>query len=155
MITIKVNGIEHQVDVPKDMPILWVVRDILGFTGTKYGCGVAQCGACMMHLDGEGIRSCVTPVSRAIGKEIVTIEGLNSSLSIPLQRAWVEHDVPQCGYCQSGQIMPAAILLRENGNPNDTDIDNAMSGNICRCGTYQRVRNAIHTAAEIKRTDAN
>lgn len=155
MITIKVNGIEHQVDVPKDMPILWVVRDILGFTGTKYGCGVAQCGACMMHLDGEGIRSCVTPVSRAIGKEIVTIEGLNSSLSIPLQRAWVEHDVPQCGYCQSGQIMAAAILLRENGNPNDTDIDNAMSGNICRCGTYQRVRNAIHTAAEIKRTDAN
>ena len=151
MITIKVNGIEHQVDVAKDMPILWVVRDILGFTGTKYGCGVAQCGACMVHLDGEGIRSCITPVSRAIGKEIVTIEGLAPSLSNPLQKAWVEHDVPQCGYCQSGQIMAAAILLRENGNPNDTDIDAAMSGNICRCGTYQRVRNAIHTAADIKR----
>lgn len=152
MITLNVNGKEHQVDVSKDMPILWVIRDILGFTGTKFGCGAAQCGACMVHLDGDGIRSCITPVSRAVGKEIVTIEGLDTSLSTPLQKAWIEHDVPQCGYCQSGQIMAAAILLRENDHPDDGDIDDAMSGNICRCGTYQRIRNAIHTAADLKRT---
>jgi len=150
MITLRVNGKERQVDVPKDMPILWVIRDILGLTGTKFGCGAAQCGACMVHLDGDGIRSCITPVSRAIGKEIVTIEGLDASLSAPLEAAWIEHDVPQCGYCQSGQIMAAAILLRENSHPNDGDIDDAMSGNICRCGTYQRIRKAIHTAADLK-----
>ncbi|EJG03199.1 (2Fe-2S)-binding protein [Flavobacterium sp. F52] len=150
MITLKVNGKEHQVDVEKDMPILWVVRDILGLTGTKFGCGVAQCGACMVHLDGDGVRSCITPVSRAIGKEIVTIEGLESSLSVPLQKAWVEHDVPQCGYCQSGQIMAAAILLREKSIPDDQDINSAMSANLCRCGTYQRIRSAIHTAAQLR-----
>lgn len=154
MITLKVNGKEYQVDAEKDMPILWVVRDIMGLTGTKFGCGVAQCGACMVHLDGDGVRSCITPVSRAIGKEIVTIEGLDSSLSTPLQKAWIEHDVPQCGYCQSGQIMAAAILLREKAKPDDVDIDAAMSANICRCGTYQRIRSAIHTAADLRNSKA-
>lgn len=147
MITIKVNGKTHQVDVPEDMPVLWVIRDILGLTGTKFGCGVAQCGACMVHMDGDGIRSCITPVSRAVGKDIVTIEGLDESLAKPLQDAWTEVDVPQCGYCQSGQIMAAAILLREKADPDDSDIDDAMSGNICRCGTYTRIREAIHVAA--------
>jgi len=148
MITLKVNGKTHQVDVPEDMPVLWVIRDILGLTGTKFGCGAAQCGACMVHLEGEGIRSCVTPVSRAAGKDIITIEGLNDAVGQSLREAWAEVDVPQCGYCQSGQIMAAAILLKENPTPNDTDIDLAMSGNICRCGTYQRIRTAIHLAAK-------
>ncbi len=150
MIQLTVNGKTYEVDAPSDMPILWVLRDKLGLTGTKFGCGAAQCGACTIHLDGEGIRSCVAPVSRAVGKKIVTIEGLEASLAKPLQEAWTEVDVPQCGYCQSGQIMAAAILLRDNPHPTDGDIDNAMTGNICRCGTYQRIRSAIHMAAKLK-----
>jgi isoquinoline 1-oxidoreductase alpha subunit len=151
MIQLRVNGKAYEVDVDPATPILWVIRDTLGLTGTKFGCGAAQCGACMVHLDGDGIRSCISPVSRAVGKEIVTIEGLDSKLSQPLEKAWIQEDVPQCGYCQSGQIMAAAILLRDNPNPTDSDIDDAMTGNICRCGTYQRVRNAIHVAAKLKK----
>jgi len=149
---LSVNGKSYEVNVSPDMPILWVIRDKLGLMGTKFGCGAAQCGACTVHLDGQGIRSCVSPVSRAEGKEIVTIEGLNATLSQPLMAAWTEIDVPQCGYCQTGQIMSAAILLRDNNNPTDQDIDNAMSGNICRCGTYQRIRKAIHLAAQLKKS---
>jgi len=150
MIRLKVNGKPQSVDVNPDTPLLWVVRENLGLTGTKFGCGMALCGACTVHLNGEAVRSCVTPVSRAAGKEVTTIEGLSSDLSHPLQRAWIEKDVPQCGYCQSGQIMSAAVLLRENPQPSDADIDDAMSGNICRCGTYQRIRSAIHLAAQMK-----
>ena len=150
MIRLKVNRKSHSVDVNPDTPLLWVLRENLGLTGTKFGCGMALCGACTVHLNGEAVRSCVTPVSRAADKEVTTIEGLSSDLSHPLQRAWIAEDVPQCGYCQSGQIMSAAVLLRENPNPSDADIDDAMSGNICRCGTYQRVRNAIHLAAKMK-----
>src|SRR5207342_3398952 len=128
-----INGNEQQLDVPDDMPLLWVLRDVIGLTGTKYGCGVAQCGACVVHLNGEAARSCVTRVSRAAGQKVVTIEGLSDNNDHPLQKAWLELDVPQCGYCQSGQIMSAAVLLRENANPTDQDIDNAMEGNICRC----------------------
>ena len=145
-----INGKPQTVEVPPNMPLLWVLRDTLGMTGTKFGCGMALCGACTVHLDGDAVRSCVTPVSRAAGKEVTTIEGLSSDLSHPLQRAWIAEDVPQCGYCQSGQIMSAAVLLRENPHPTDTDIDDAMTGNICRCGTYQRVRRAIHLAADMK-----
>jgi len=152
MINLKVNGKNYQVDVTPDTPILWVIRDTLGLTGTKYGCGAAQCGACMVHLDGDGIRSCISPVSRAVGKEIVTIEGLDPKFSKPLEQAWIQEDVPQCGYCQSGQIMAAAILLRDKPNPTDGDIDDAMTGNICRCGTYQRIRKAIHVAATLKKS---
>ena len=152
MINLKVNGKAYQVDVDPSTPILWVIRDNIGLTGTKFGCGAAQCGACMVHLDGDGIRSCISPVSRADGKELVTIEGLDSKLSKPLQQAWVQEDVPQCGYCQSGQIMAAAILIRDNPNPTDGDIDDAMTGNICRCGTYQRIRKAIHVAAKLKKS---
>lgn len=151
MINLKVNGKAVEVDVDPSTTILWVVRDELGLTGTKFGCGAAQCGACMVHLDGEGIRSCISPVSRAIGKEIVTIEGLDPKLSKPLEQAWIQEDVPQCGYCQSGQIMAAAILIRDKPVPTDSDIDDAMTGNICRCGTYQRVRKAIHIAAKLKK----
>ncbi len=151
MINLKVNGKAVEVDVDPSTPILWVVRDELGLTGTKFGCGAAQCGACMVHLDGEGIRSCISPVSRAIGKEIVTIEGLDPKLSKPIEQAWIQEDVPQCGYCQSGQIMAAAILIRDKPVPTDSDIDDAMTGNICRCGTYQRVRKAIHVAAKLKK----
>ncbi|PYQ56416.1 MAG: (2Fe-2S)-binding protein [Acidobacteria bacterium] len=143
-------GKTQSVDVNPDTPLLWVVRENLGLTGTKFGCGMALCGACTVHLNGEAVRSCVTPVSRAAGKEVTTIEGLSSDVSHPLQRAWIEKDVPQCGYCQSGQIMSAAVLLRENPQPTDADIDDAMSGNICRCGTYQRIRSAIHLAAQMK-----
>jgi aerobic-type carbon monoxide dehydrogenase small subunit (CoxS/CutS family) len=150
MIKLKVNGKQHEVDVSPDMPLLWVLRETLGLTGTKYGCGMAQCGACTVHLEGEAVRSCVTPVSRAAGKEITTIEGLSDDLSHPLQQAWIAEDVPQCGYCQSGQIMSAAVLLRENAKPTDEDINDCMTGNICRCGTYQRIRQAIHRAAELK-----
>ena len=150
MINLKVNRKAQSVDVNPDTPLLWVLRENLGLTGTKFGCGMALCGACTVHLDGEAVRSCVTPVSRAAGKEVTTIEGLSSDLSHPLQRAWIAHDVPQCGYCQSGQIMSAAVLLREKPKPTDADIDDAMSGNVCRCGTYQRVRSAIHLAAEMK-----
>jgi isoquinoline 1-oxidoreductase alpha subunit len=150
MIKLKVNGKEHAVDVSPDTPLLWVLRETLGLTGTKFGCGMAQCGACTIHLDGEAVRSCVTPLSRAEGKEVVTIEGLAADLRQPLQMAWIAEDVPQCGYCQSGQIMAAAVLLRENAKPTDTDIDDCMTGNICRCGTYLRIRRAIHRAAEMK-----
>jgi isoquinoline 1-oxidoreductase alpha subunit len=149
MITLKVNDKSYQVDASPDMPLLWVLRDLLGLTGTKYGCGVAQCGACTVHLNGEAVRSCVTKVSRAQGKNVVTIEGLSLNNDHPLQKAWAEFDVPQCGYCQSGQLMSAAVLLRESANPTDQDIDDAMSGNICRCGTYPRIRQAIHKAAEM------
>ncbi|HEX5887763.1 MAG TPA: (2Fe-2S)-binding protein [Pyrinomonadaceae bacterium] len=150
MINLKVNGKQVTADVDPGTPLLWVLRDALGLTGTKYGCGMAQCGACTVHLNGEAIRSCVKRVSDAAGKEITTIEGLSSDLSHPLQKAWIEIDVPQCGYCQSGQIMSAAVLLAEKAKPTDTDIDEAMSGNICRCGTYPRIRRAIHRAAELK-----
>src|SRR5499427_9190406 len=150
MIQLKVNRKARSVDVNPDTPLLWVLRENLGLTGTKFGCGMALCGACTVHLEGQAVRSCVTPVSRAAGKEVTTIEGLSPDLSHPLQLAWIAEDVPQCGYCQSGQIMAAAVLLRENSNPTDTDIDNAMAGNICRCGTYQRIRRAIHLAAQLK-----
>ena len=152
MINLKVNGKAYQLDVDPSTPILWVIRDHIGLTGTKFGCGVAQCGACTVHLNGNGIRSCVTPVSGAEGKELVTIEGLDPKLSKPLQQAWIQEDVPQCGYCQSGQIMAAAILIRDKVNPTDGDIDGAMTGNICRCGTYQRIRKAIRVAADLKKS---
>ncbi|HUI39183.1 MAG TPA: (2Fe-2S)-binding protein [Candidatus Nitrosotalea sp.] len=149
MLTLTVNGKRSSIDVDPAMPLLWVLREHLGLTGTKYGCGMALCGACTVHIDGEAVRSCVTPVSRAAGKNVTTIEGLSHDLSHPLQRAWIEIDVPQCGYCQSGQLMAAAVLLRENPHPTDADIDDGMAGNICRCGTYPRIRRAIHRAAEM------
>jgi len=149
MISILVNGKEQTVDVSPDTPLLWVLRDTLGMTGTKFGCGMALCGACTVHLDGVAIRSCVTPVSTVVGKKITTIEGLSSDASHPLQKAWIAEEVPQCGYCQLGQIMSAAALLAQNPDPNDADIDEAMSGNICRCGTYQRIRRAVHLAAKM------
>jgi isoquinoline 1-oxidoreductase alpha subunit len=145
-----VNGVEREVSAPADMPLLWALRDLLGLTGTKFGCGIAQCGACTVHLDGTPRRSCVTPVSAAAGKKITTIEGLSSDGTHPVQRAWAELDVVQCGYCQSGQIMSAAALLDAKSNPTDADIDAAMSGNICRCGTYQRIRSAVHRAADLR-----
>src|SRR5712692_3484700 len=147
--TLTINGKARSVDVDDDTPLLWVLRDVLGMTGTKFGCGMALCGACTVHLDGKAIRSCVSPLARVAGKRVTTIEGLSANLSHPLQRAWIEVDVPQCGYCQSGQIMSAAVLLAQNVSPADKDIDEAMSGNICRCGTYTRIRKAIHRAAEI------
>jgi len=143
---INVNGRSHEVDVEPDMPLLWVLRDAMGLTGTKFGCGIAQCGACTVHLDGEPVRSCSLPVSAVGGKRVVTIEGLSADSSHPVQKAWVALDVPQCGYCQCGQIMAATALLAKNPRPTDKDIDTAMT-NICRCGTYQRVRAAIHVAA--------
>ncbi|HEV3145367.1 MAG TPA: (2Fe-2S)-binding protein [Gemmataceae bacterium] len=149
MVKLNVNGKDHVLDVSPDTPLLWVIRESLGLTGTKFGCGMAQCGACTLHLDGEAVRSCVTPVSRAAGKEVTTIEGLSPDGRHPLQLAWIAEDVPQCGYCQSGQIMAAAELLRENPKPTDADIDDCMTGNICRCGTYQRIRRAIHRAADM------
>ena len=151
MITLTINNKSYTIDVDPETPLLWVLRDTLDLVGTKYGCGVAQCGACVVHLDGEAVRSCVTKVSRAAGKKVVTIEGLSEKADHPLQKAWLELDVVQCGYCQAGQIMAAAVLLRENKNPTDADIDAAMSGNICRCGTYLRIRQAIKLAAEIQR----
>jgi isoquinoline 1-oxidoreductase alpha subunit len=154
MITITVNGQRHDIDADPNMPLLWAIRDILNLTGTKYGCGAAQCGACTIHLNGEAVRSCVTKLGRAAGQQIVTIEGLSANNDHPLQVAWNELNVPQCGYCQSGQLMSAAVLLRENSNPTDQDIDDAMSGNICRCGTYQRIRTAIHKAAQLQREEA-
>jgi isoquinoline 1-oxidoreductase alpha subunit len=150
MIELKVNSKNYSADVSPDTPLLWVIRENLGLTGTKFGCGMAQCGACTVHMDGEAVRSCVTPVSRAVGKDVTTIEGLEEEFRRPLQAAWIAHDVPQCGYCQSGQIMAAAVLLRENPKPTDEDIDDCMTGNICRCGTYQRIRRAIHLAAELR-----
>ena len=149
MINLNLNGRNAAVDVDADMPLLWVLRDVLGLTGTKYGCGMALCGACTVHLEGEPVRSCVTPVSAARGKRLTTIEGLSPDNSHPVQRAWIELDVPQCGYCQSGQIMSAAALLAHTAEPSDAEIDAAMGGNICRCGTYQRIRAAIHRAATL------
>jgi len=143
---INVNGTNHEVDVEPGMPLLWTLRDVLGLTGTKFGCGIAQCGACTVHLDGDAVRSCSVPTSAAAGKRVVTIEGLSASSEHPVQKAWVALDVPQCGYCQSGQIMAAAALLKKIPKPTDKDIDEAMT-NICRCGTYQRIRAAIHIAA--------
>lgn len=148
MISFKVNGKKYDVDVHVDTPLLWVLRDNLGLTGTKYGCGKALCGACTVHVNGEAVRSCVTPVSSVMGKEVLTIEGLSPDGTHPVQEAWVAEDVPQCGFCHSGQIMSAVALLEENSKPTDEDIDQAMAGNICRCGTYQRIRQAIHRAAE-------
>jgi isoquinoline 1-oxidoreductase alpha subunit len=149
-ITINVNGKQQAVEVSPETPLLWVLRDTLGLTGTKFGCGMAMCGACTVHLNGEAIRSCVTPISSAVGKKITTIEGLSPNVSHPLQVAWVQNNVPQCGYCQSGQIMQAAALLKKKPKPTDDDIDAAMKGNICRCGTYQRIRQAIKQASNQK-----
>jgi isoquinoline 1-oxidoreductase subunit alpha len=146
-ITLRVNGTEKKVDVPPQTPLLWVLRDTLELTGTKFGCGVGLCGACTVHLDGNVIRSCSTPVSRAAAKSITTIEGLGSNGLHGLQQAWIEEEVPQCGYCQTGQIMSAAALLAKVPNPNDDQINDAMNGNLCRCGTYERIRKAIHRAA--------
>jgi isoquinoline 1-oxidoreductase subunit alpha len=146
-IVFTVNGKRRSVDVAPDTPLLWVLRDNLGLTGTKFGCGIAQCGACTVHLDGAAVRSCVTPVSVAAGKRVTTIEGLSANRSHRVQRAWIAEDVPQCGYCQPGQIMAAAALLAKTPQPSDADIDTAMT-NICRCGTYQRIRAAIHRAAQ-------
>jgi len=142
-----VNGRRHDLDVSPDMPLLWVLRENLGLTGTKFGCGLGQCGACTVHLDGNAVRSCTTLASGAVGKNVITIEGLSPTSSHPLQTAWVAEQVPQCGYCQSGQLMSAAALLTKTPRPTDAQIDTAMSGNICRCGTYQRIRKAIHRAA--------
>jgi isoquinoline 1-oxidoreductase subunit alpha len=146
-----INSKTVEVDVEADTPLLWVLRDTLGMTGTKYGCGMALCGACTVHLDGQPIRSCVTPISAVTDQQkITTIEGLSSDRSHPVQKAWIELDVPQCGYCQSGQIMSAVALLEQTPKPTDADIDAAMAGNLCRCGTYQRIRAAIHRAADLK-----
>ena len=148
---LRVNGTTHEVAAPADMPLLWVLRDLLGMTGTKFGCGIAQCGACTVHIDGAPRRACVTPVGTVAGKAITTIEGLSADGNHPVQRAWTELDVVQCGYCQSGQIMSAAALLAAKPDPSDADIDAALSGNICRCGTYQRIRAAVHRAAAMGR----
>jgi len=144
-----VNGERKVTDVDPNTPLLWVLRDTFGLTGTKFGCGIAQCGACTVDLEGDAIRSCVTPLSRAAGKRVTTVEGLSKDGSHPVQRAWLAGQVPQCGYCQPGQMMSAAVLLAKIPRPTDGDIDDAMSGNICRCGTYQRIRSAIHRAAEL------
>ncbi len=146
--TLTVNGNKHRVNVEDDMPLLWVLRDEIGLTGTKFGCGRGLCGTCTIHLDGEPTRSCMTSVEYADGSEITTIEGLSNDVSHPLQQAWIDEEVPQCGYCQSGQIMTAAALLEQNSDPSDDDIDVAMKMNLCRCGTYQRIRKAIHRAAK-------
>ena len=144
-----VNGQPHEVDAPADMPLLWVLRDLVGLTGTKFGCGMAQCGACTVHQDGVAIRACITPISDVEGTKITTIEGVNGKVAEAVQAAWTQLDVPQCGYCQSGQVMAATALLAKNPKPSDADIDAAMNGNLCRCGTYQRIRGAVHRAAEI------
>jgi aerobic-type carbon monoxide dehydrogenase small subunit (CoxS/CutS family) len=151
MLQLVVNGKSRTVDVEGATPLLWVLRDALGLTGTKFGCGMALCGSCTVHLDGQPVRSCVTPVSFAAGRTVTTIEGLSESRSHPLQKAWIAEEVPQCGYCQSGQIMSAAALLAAKPNPSDADIDAVMSGNLCRCGTYVRIRRAIHRAAAMAR----
>ena len=147
MTTLQINGAKHDLDVPDDMPLLWAIRDEVGLTGTKFGCGVAQCGACTVHLDGVAIRSCVTPVSATAGKAVTTIEGLSANRDHPLQVEWIAQQVPQCGYCQSGQIMSAAALLAKNPRPSDQEIGEAMDGNICRCGCYGRISSAIRVAA--------
>ncbi len=146
-LTLRVNGRNRNVDVDPNMPLLWAIRDVIGLTGTKYGCGIAECGACTVHLNGAAIRSCITPVSAVDGREVTTVEGLSEDGGHSVQKAWIAEEVPQCGYCQSGQIMSASALLAQNADPTDTDIDMAMSGNICRCGTYDRIRSAIHRAA--------
>ncbi len=151
MIELDINGKKHQLDVEPDMPLLWALRDHAGLTGTKYGCGMALCGACTVQVDGNPTRSCVVPVSAVVGRKIRTIEGLSPDRSHAVQRAWIELDVPQCGYCQSGQIMSAVALLEKNHDPTDADIDAAMAGNLCRCGTYQRIRAAIHLAARLQK----
>lgn len=151
MIKLTINKKKYDLDVDPQMPLLWVLRDVVGLTGTKFGCGMAQCGACTVHLNGDAIRSCVMPVSAVVGKEVVTIEGLAEKNDHPLQQAWQDVDVPQCGYCQSGQIMTAAALLRKNPNPSDQEIINAMQGNLCRCGTYLRIQKAIKKAATVKK----
>jgi isoquinoline 1-oxidoreductase alpha subunit len=149
MVTLRINDQDYDLAVPRDMPLLWVLRDIVGLNGTKFGCGVALCGACAVHLDGRAIRSCVTPVAHAAGKDVTTIEAIGKTpIGSKVQQAWLDLEVVQCGYCQSGQIMSAAALLASTPNPSDTDIDAAMSGNICRCGTYQRIRAAIKSAAQ-------
>ncbi|HZO19975.1 MAG TPA: (2Fe-2S)-binding protein [Gemmatimonadaceae bacterium] len=153
-VTFKVNGQSRTVDVPSDMPLLWVLRDVLELKGTKFGCGAAQCGACTVHINGLPERSCVRPIASVAGADVMTIEGLSPDGSHPLQRAWEELDVPQCGYCQAGQLMSAAALLKKNPRPTDADIDTAMSGNICRCATYTRIRQAIHAAAGTTTTEA-
>ena len=152
---LEVNGSVREVDADGEMPLLWVLRDLLGLTGVKFGCGMAQCGACTVHLDGRAIRSCVTPVSAVGERKITTIEGLSLDGAHPDQKAWTEVDVVQCGYCQSGQIMACAALLAQRPDPSDADIDLAMSGNLCRCGTYQRVREAVHLAASLHQTASN
>lgn len=148
-VKLTVNGRPVAVDVPPEMPLLWVIRDVLDLRGTKYSCGIAACGACTVHVNGEAARSCVTPISSVAGKRVTTIEGLSPDGSHPVQRAWIDMDAPQCGYCQAGQIMSAAALLARNRNPSDDQIDAAMDGNLCRCGTYLRIRQAIHKAAAI------
>jgi isoquinoline 1-oxidoreductase subunit alpha len=155
MITLTVNGTAQNIDADGDTPLLWVLRDHLSLTGTKYGCGMALCGACTVHLDGVPVRSCVLPLQAAAGKKVTTIEGLSQNRSHAVQRAWMEIDVPQCGYCQSGQIMSAAALLSSNPSPSDADIDAALSGNICRCGTYVRIRGAVRRAAELLRGETS
>ena len=148
---IHINGVERDIEAAPDMPLLWAIRDLVGLPGTKFGCGMAQCGACTVHLDGQTVRACVRPVSSVGARKITTIEGISSDGSHPVQRAWVEADVVQCGYCQSGQIMTAVALLEQKPDPTDEEIDAAMSGNICRCGTYNRIRQAIYLAARMKR----
>lgn len=147
--TLKINNKKHEVEADEDTPLLWVLRDTLGFVGTKYGCGIGQCGACTVHSDGNAVRSCLLQVSQAEDMEITTIEGLSEKGDHPVQKAWLEHDVPQCGYCQAGQIMTASALLKKNPNPTDEDIESAMDGNICRCGTYVRIKEAIKTASKL------
>jgi len=147
--TLDINNTKYTVDVDQQMPLLWVIRDFAGLTGTKFGCGIAQCGACTVHIDGVPVRSCSFPVTGAVGKKITTIEGISANIDHAVQKAWIEHQVPQCGYCQSGQIMAAVALLKRNPKPTDPDIDTAMQGILCRCGTYQRIKNAIHRAAEL------
>ena len=149
--TLNVNGVAHVVDAEPETPVLWVLRDNIGLTGTKFGCGIAQCGVCTVHIDGQPTRACSTTAASAVGREITTIEGLSDDNSHPVQQAWIEDTVPQCGYCQSGQIMSAAALLARTPEPSDSEIDTAMAGNLCRCGTYLRIRRAIHRAAEIAR----
>ena len=154
-VTFTVNGKSATVDVPSDMPLLWVLRDVLDLKGTKFGCGIAQCGACTVHLNGTATRACITPVSAVAGRQVTTIEGLSPDGSHPLQRAWQELDVPQCGYCQAGQLMSAAALLARTPKPTDAEIDTAMNGNLCRCATYHRIRAGIHAAAAMPRATSN
>lgn len=149
MIQLNINDKVYEVDASADMPLLWAIRDLVGLTGTKFGCGIAQCGACTVHVNGTPVRSCSFPVAAAVGKKITTIEGMNEKIGEAVKKAWIELQVPQCGYCQSGQIMSATALLKSKPHPTDADIDAAMQGNLCRCGTYQRIRSAIHRAAEM------